>query len=105
MKTARIVHEPGDGTATTWTITAGYDDGPDQVYTLTTAQGLNAVVSFDTLTIERDATDVSPVILTKSCTIYLRDTLQYFPEVSQISPLTFGVWAFFWCWLAFKLAS
>jgi len=104
MKTARIVREAGDGLAT-WTITAGYDDSPDKVWTVAAAQSLDATVSFDTLQIERDAMDVSPSIETNVCTIYLRDTLQYFPQVTEFSPEVFTLWALFWCWLASRIVS
>lgn len=102
MKLFRLIHQADEGTAT-WTVTASIDGQPDTVYTIAPAMGLDVSLAADGLTIEKDAADVTPAEFEHKCTIYLRDSLQVFPDTTEASTADFVVCVFFWAWLTVRL--
>jgi hypothetical protein len=102
MKLFRVIHQAGEGTAT-WTLTAFRDGEADIVYTISPAMGLDVSLAADGLTIEKDATDLTPATFEHKCTIYLRDSLQVFPDTTEASTADFVVCVFFWAWLTVRL--
>jgi len=103
MKTVRIVKEAGDGSATSWTVTAEITGESDRVYSFTGAQSVDASFTCDGLTIERDSVDVTPAIAENRVTVYLRDTVQVFGSHDTLEPVAFGVWCLFFAFIVTRI--